>query len=143
MERVVESFLEALASSDLDRAMMLLAEDVVYSNVGLPTIRGRQNVRRVLQGLGRPAAAFEVRMHAISSDGRRVLTERTDVIAVGRFRAQFWVWGRFDVDNGMITLWRDSFDFVDVTRGMLRGVIGVLAPSLRPAMPSAEDSPGR
>ena len=82
-------------------------------------------------------------MHAISSDGRRVLTERTDVIAIGRFRAQFWVWGRFDVDNGVITLWRDSFDFVDVTRGMLRGVLGVLAPSLRPAMPAAEDSPGR
>ena len=142
-QRVVESFLDALAESELDLAMSMLAEAVVYSNVGLPTIRGRRAVRSALQGLARPAVGFEVCMHSISVDGSVVLTERTDVIALGGFRAQFWVWGRFDVEDGMITLWRDSFDFVDVTRGMLRGLLGVVVPGLRPTMPAPQDPPGR
>lgn len=142
-QALVESFLDALATSELDRAMALLAEDVVYSNVGLPTIRGRRNVTKALGGLARPAVGFEVCMHSISADGHVVLTERTDVITFGRFRSQFWVWGRFDVEDGLITLWRDSFDFVDVTRAMVRGLVGALVPGLRPAMPGAADTPGR
>ena len=140
---VTEAFLEALAASDLDRAMAYLDDDVVYVNVGLPTIRGRDRVAAALGGLDRPSAAFEVYLHAISADGPIVLTERTDVIALGPFRAQFWVWGRFDVHDGRITLWRDSFDFVDITRATVRGLLGMAVPSLRPAAPRTDDAPGR
>ena len=108
--------MEALADSDLDRAMALLDEDVVYTNVGLPSIRGRDSVAKALGGLQRPSFGFEVYLHAISADGPVVLTERTDVLVLGSCRTQFWVWGRFDVHDGRITLWRDSFDFVDVLR---------------------------
>ena len=140
---LVESFLDALAASELDRAVSMLAEDVEYSNVGLPTIWGRLQVRRALGGLTRPAIGFEVRTHSIAADGPSVLTERTDVITIGRFRAQFWVWGRFDVHDGRITMWRDSFDVVDVTRGMVRGLVGTVVAGLRPALPTREDAPGR
>jgi limonene-1,2-epoxide hydrolase len=58
--------------------------------------------------------------------------------------AQFWVWGRFEVHDGRITLWRDSFDFLDIARGTLRGVVSMLVPSLAAKAPaSAEDPPGR
>ena len=142
-QAVAEAFMEALAASDLDRAVSFLADDVVYSNVGLPTIRGRDRVAKALGGLDRPAAAFEVYLHAISADGPVVLTERTDVIVLGPFRAQFWVWGRFDVHDGRITLWRDSFDFVDITRATVRGLVGIALPALRPAAPGPDDAPGR
>lgn len=140
---VVEAFLETLAASDLNRAMSYLSDDVVYSNVGLPTIRSRDRVARALGGLDRPTAAFEVYLHSISADGPVVLTERTDVIVLGPFRAQFWVWGRFDVHDGRITLWRDSFDFVDITRATLRGLIGAALPAIRPSAPRPDDTPGR
>jgi limonene-1,2-epoxide hydrolase len=142
-QAVAEAFMEALAGSDLDRAMALLADDVVYTNVGLPTIRGRERVARALGGLERPAMGFEVYLHSISAEGPVVLTERTDVIVFGPFRAQFWVWGRFDVHDGRITLWRDSFDFVDMARATVRGLVGMALPAVRPTAPDPGDAPGR
>jgi limonene-1,2-epoxide hydrolase len=142
-QTVAEAFMEALAASDLDRALSYLDDDVVYSNVGLPTIRGRDRVARVFRGLDGSSGAFEVYLHAVSADGPVVLTERTDVIVVGPFRAQFWVWGRFDVHDGCITLWRDSFDFLAITRATVRGFAGIVVPALRPTAPAPGDAPGR
>jgi limonene-1,2-epoxide hydrolase len=143
-QAIAEGFLEAMASSEVDRALAFLAEDVEYVNVGFPPIRGRRGVRRVLGGLERPGSGFEVYLHSIAAEGPTVLTERTDVIVVGRFRSQFWVWGRFDVHDGKITLWRDSFDFLDIARSVVRGLAGIVFPGLRPAAPSSPDAaPGR
>ena len=143
-QSVAEAFLAAMAASDLDAAMAFLAEDIVYTNVGLPTIRGRAQVAKALGVLNRPGAGFEVYFHAISADGPVVLTERTDVIRFGRFRAQFWVWGRFDVHEGQITLWRDSFDFLDIMKANVRGLVAMVVPSLAPAPPTTLDAaPGR
>ena len=142
-QAVAEAFLEALAASDLERAMGYMTDDVVYTNVGLPTIRGRNRVAKALRSLDRPSTGFEVYLHAISADGPVVLTERTDVLVLGPFRVQFWVWGRFEVHDGRITLWRDSFDFLDVTKGFVRGLLAILIPKLRPEPPGPNDAPGR
>ena len=140
---VVEAFLATLAAGDLRGAGELLDERVSYVNVGLPAIRGRQATLRVLRLLER-SVAFEVYLHAISSDGATVLTERTDVLVFGPLRLQFWVAGRFDVRDGRITLWRDAFDYLDCSRALLRGVLGAVVPVLRPAAPgSPEVAPGR
>ena len=99
---------------------------------------------KVLGGLDRPGASFEVYLHAISADGPVVLTERTDVLVFGPLRIQFWVWGRFDVHDGQITLWRDSFDNLDILRGLVRGLFGTVVPALRPSAPTRLDAaPGR
>ena len=70
-----------------------------------------------------------------------VLTERTDVLLVGRVRIQFWVWGRFEVRDGKVALWRDSFDYLDLLRANVRGVIGALVPSVRPRPPQRRETP--
>lgn len=143
-QEVAEAFLAALASSDLERASALVDHEIDYINVGLPPIRGRNQMAKVFRLFDRPGAGFEVYLHSVSADGPVVLTERTDVLVVGRLRIQFWVWGRFDVHDGTITLWRDSFDFVDVLRGTVRGLVGMVAPSLRPRPPSGVGAaPGR
>src|SRR5665213_3663607 len=79
-QSVVEAFLAALTQPMMERAMSFVAEDIVYSNVGLPTIRGRSRVGRFLGLLDHPGYGFEVYLHAIAADGRVVLTERTDVV---------------------------------------------------------------
>jgi len=141
---VVEAFLAALAAGDRATAEALVDDDIEYVNVGLPTVRGRSEMARVFDLLDRRGAGFEVYLHSISTDGPSVLTERTDVLLFGSLRVQFWVWGRFDVHDGRITLWRDSFDFVDVLRGTIRGLAALAVPSLRPAPPSgAAAAPGR
>jgi len=143
-QAVVEAFLAAGTTADMTVASALLADDVRWVNVGSPTIRGRDRVLKVLSGLGRPGVGFEVYLHAISAAGGTVLTERTDVLSFGPVRMQFWVAGRFDVVDGEITLWRDAFDYVDILRATVRGLIGAVVPPLRPSAPtSVEAAPGK
>lgn len=133
---VVEKFLNSLAEGEIDAAVDLLAPNVEYSNVSLPTVHGRERVRRLGHlTLGRPGAGFEVYNHVISATGNSVLTERTDVIKLGRLRIQFWVCGRFDIDNGEIVLWRDRFDWMNYTAASLRGLVGIFIPALRAKPP--------
>ena len=143
-QAVTEAFLAALAASDLDRASALVDDQIDYVNVGLPAVRGREQMATVFGLLDRPGSGFEVYLHAISADGPVVLTERTDVLIMGPVRIQFWVCGRFDVHDGKITLWRDAFDFIDVLRGTGRGLLGAVMPSLQPKVPrDLGAAPGR
>lgn len=142
-QAVTEAFLAAMADGDAETAAALIDADIIYVNVGLRPILGRRAVERVLRMLDRPGAGFEVYLHSIAVDGTKVLTERTDVIVMGRLRMQFWVWGRFDVHEGRITLWRDSFDFLDITRGVVRGLVAIAVPSLQTGPPGPGDAPGR
>ncbi|MDR3664335.1 MAG: limonene-1,2-epoxide hydrolase family protein [Mycobacterium sp.] len=131
--QIVESFLYALQAVDLETADSLLDDDLVYENVGLPTIHGRARaikLFRAMEGRG----GFEVKFHRVAAEGSAVLTERTDAIVIGPLRLQFWVCGVFEVHNGRITLWRDYFDMFDMLKATVRGLIGVAIPALRPTM---------
>jgi limonene-1,2-epoxide hydrolase len=133
---VVKAFLLALQAGELDRALELLDENVTYINVTLPTVRGRRGVDRLF----RPAyeklhGGFRVYFHAIASEGNTVLTDRTDELIMGRVRQRIWVYGRFEVAGGKITLWRDSFDWFDVLVGLVRGILGAVAPALNRPWP--------
>jgi limonene-1,2-epoxide hydrolase len=135
---LVERFLELLSARNIDGATELLARDVVYENVGLPTVRGRERVRRLGKAtLGLAGAGFEVYTHTISASGSTVLTERTDVLKFRRLRVQFWVCGRFDVRDGEIVLWRDYFDQANILAATARGLLGVIVPAVRAKPPIA------
>ncbi|MDF2826948.1 MAG: limonene,2-epoxide hydrolase [Mycobacterium sp.] len=130
---IVETFLNALADQDFDAIESLLAYDVAYQNVGLPTIHGRDRVAKLMRGM-EGKMAFEVKFHRNVAQGSTVLNERTDAIVVGPLRMQFWVCGVFEVENGRITLWRDYFDYLNFTKAIVRGVLGIAIPALRPSM---------
>jgi limonene-1,2-epoxide hydrolase len=128
--RTVEAFLNALQNADLETAGAALADDLVYQNVGLPTIYGRDKTMKLFRSLG-GAISFEVKIHRIAADGDAVLTERTDALIFGPLRLQFWICGVFEVRNGEIGLWRDYFDFFDVFKATVRGLAALVVPSLR------------
>ena len=129
--RTVEAFLAALQNQDVDAAGALLDENLVYQNVGFPTIHGRARAMKLFRSMeGR--AGFEVKTHRIAVNGSTVLTERTDALVIGPVRLQFWVCGVFEVRDGRITLWRDYFDMFDFTKALVRGVVGAVIPALRP-----------
>lgn len=130
--QTVQDFLFALAGEDFDRVESLADPALIWQNVGLPSIRGRARIMKLLRR-GKGRMGFAVKFHHIAQDDGAVLTERTDAIIIGPIRLQFWVWGRFEFRDGQITLWRDYFDFFDVMiKAPLRAVAGVVVPSLRP-----------
>jgi limonene-1,2-epoxide hydrolase len=133
---VVERFLDLLQAKDVDGAADLLAEDVEYANVGAATVHGRERVERLLRAAVGRRAGFEVYMHTIAANGSSVMTERTDVLTFRRLRVQFWICGRFDVDDGKIVLWRDYFDYMNFTAATLRGLLGVVIPAARAKPPA-------
>ncbi len=129
----VETFLNALQEQDFDTAESALAQNLVYQNVGFPTIYGRNRAMKLFRSMpGR--MGFEVKIHRIAADGAAVLTERTDALVFGPMRLQFWVCGVFEVHEGRITLWRDYFDMFDMVKATVRGLVGVVVPSLRTSL---------
>ena len=131
---IVESFLYALQAEDMDTADRLLDDNLVYENVGLPTIHGRSGAMKLFRPMKKSPVSFEVKFHRIVGEGTTVLNERTDALVVGPVRLQFWVCGVFEVHNGKITLWRDYFDMFDMAKATVRGLIGAVIPGLRPTM---------
>lgn len=129
----VEVFLSALQAEDLDTASSVLDDNLVYENVGFPTIRGRARTVKLFRGL-QGKGRFEVKTHRIAVNGGTVLTERTDVLIIGPVRLQFWVCGVFEVTNGRITLWRDYFDMYAMAKAIARGIIGAFVPALKPTL---------
>jgi limonene-1,2-epoxide hydrolase len=128
--RTVEGFLNALQDADLETADAALDDNLVYQNVGFPTIHGRRRAIELFRRMdGR--MGFEVKIHRIAADGAAVLTERTDAMTIGPLRLQFWVCGVFEVHNGKITLWRDYFDFFDFLKATARGLAALVIPSLK------------
>lgn len=136
-ENVVTRFLNAMEMQDHDTVARLLAPGLRYTNVSLPTIQGGTRVASLIRKALRESRRFEVQLHSIASTGNTVLTERTDVLKVGPLHVGFWVCGTFEVEDGRITVWRDYFDWMDITRGTLRGVAGIALPRLRPTLPTA------
>ena len=129
----VEVMLRSQQAQDIEGVGAVLDDNLVYQNVGFPTIRGRARAMRLFRGMeGR--LGFEVKIHRIAVNGSSVLTERTDVLVVGPLRLQFWVCGVFEVHKGRITLWRDYFDIWDMTKAVVRGALGAAVPSLRPTL---------
>ena len=131
--RTVETALYALQDQDFDTVDSAFADEIVWQNVGFPTMRGRERIVNLLRrGQGR--VGFEVKFHRSAADGNTVLTERTDALVIGPLRLQFWVCGVFEVHGGRITLWRDYFDMLDITKARLRGLAATVVPSLRPTL---------
>ena len=136
---ITRTFLESLEANDLDTALDLVDDDLEYINVSLPTVHGRSGLDEAFRPLlGR--FGFRVAFHHIgvdADDPEVVLTERTDALLLGPVHWQFWVYGRFEVRNGKITVWRDSFDWADVLWGLARGVVGAVIPGAARRWPEA------
>jgi limonene-1,2-epoxide hydrolase len=131
---LVTAFFRRLEAGDVDGAMELMTEDAVWINVSLPTVRGRRRINRLVRGLMR-RGDFRCHFHHVAADGDVVLTERTDGLAVGRFEQRFWVYGRFELRDGRIAVWRDSLDWLDLLVSLLRGAAGVVAPGFNRQWP--------
>src|SRR3954453_6078383 len=118
-EETVNAFVAAVGRKDLDAAMELLAEDVEYDNVPMPTVHGRQASRDFLEPFVGPAEQVEFLVHRQAVNGNTVLNERTDRFLLNGSWLEIPVAGVFEVADGQITLWRDYFDV-----GMIAGASG-------------------
>lgn len=135
---IVTTLLDAFARNDTSAALATIDDDIAYTNVSLPTIYGKKKVAGVLGGVASKSwIDFNYRMINVSADEAGVvLTERIDELRFGRLHLQFWVCGRFEIREGRIAVWRDYFDYFDMTKGLLRGVAALAVPALQKPLPA-------
>ncbi|QNX86321.1 limonene-1,2-epoxide hydrolase family protein [Acinetobacter seifertii] len=131
-EEIVERFLNALMQQDHVTISELLHPDIVYTNVSLPTFKGGKRVAGLIKLALSSARKLKVKNHQLVAKENIVLTERTDILEIGPLHVGFWVCGTFEVEDGKIILWRDYFDWLNVSKGLIRGFLGIGIKALRP-----------
>ena len=117
-EEVVQEFCAAFATKDVDTIASLLADDVVYHNVGMAPAVGKEASLAMIQGFLDMAEQMTFEIHRIAANGDSVLTERTDTFTINGADSPVAVMGSFDLRDGKIVAWRDYFDMGLITKMM-------------------------
>jgi limonene-1,2-epoxide hydrolase len=119
-EQVVQEFCAAFSAKDVDTIGKLLADDVVYHNVGMAPAVGKEASLATIQGFLDMSEKMDFQIHRIATNGDTVLTERTDTFTINGAQAPIPVMGTFDLKDGLIVAWRDYFD-LGITTKMMSG----------------------
>ncbi|MBP0495166.1 limonene-1,2-epoxide hydrolase family protein [Pararoseomonas indoligenes] len=114
----VKTFFDLISRDRFDEAVDMLAADVLYHNIPLPEMTGRENVRAFHKGFGiGTSIRADWKITRIAQAGNAVLTERMDLFtqADGR-RIVLPTMGSMVLDGNVITEWRDYFDLASFER---------------------------
>jgi pimeloyl-ACP methyl ester carboxylesterase/limonene-1,2-epoxide hydrolase len=125
-EEIVRAFCANISDRNIATIEPLLADDIVFMNVGLEIYRGKQAVLNHFNG---PKGVwdmfpdtFEFRIRNLGVTDNRVYTERVDIVGVDGHDARLPLLGIFEIENGKIKHWRDYSDMAMVRR-LLKGEI--------------------
>ena len=106
---VVLEFIDAWNTTNWDKAVALLADNVVYHNIPMEKIEGKAATEAFIRGMQVENVDWEVL--AIAENGNKVLTERVDRMDLpGGKKIDLPVMGTFEITDGKISAWRDYFD---------------------------------
>jgi len=119
-ETVVRAFCARVSERDASRLAPLIADDIVFMNVGLEVYHGRQAVLDHFTRAEGVWAMFpdtcDFRIRNLGVCENRVYTERVDVVGRNGHDAYLPLLGVFEVEHGRIRGWRDYSDMLMVRR---------------------------
>ena len=110
---VVDRFIAAWKTRDLELIMSFFHDDAVYTNVPIdPPNRGSEAIRTMIGGFLGTAQAIEFVVHRSAENAAAgiVMNERTDRFLIGERWVELPVMGVFELRDGRIQAWRDYFD---------------------------------
>jgi limonene-1,2-epoxide hydrolase len=98
LESSVVDLLIALEEMDADAVRALVDPDIEWRNTGLPTVRGRKGVERILTIVSHLITRYEVvEVLTMSTDHDTVSSQREEIIRIG------WFAVHLDVDGHCFT----------------------------------------
>ncbi|WP_291193717.1 limonene-1,2-epoxide hydrolase family protein [Hyphomonas sp.] len=106
----VHAFLNAVTAFDYDAAMTLISEGCEYENMPMGKAIGPAGVRGVLEPFFSPTLENEFLILRELTNGNAVFTERLDRHRLATGWVELPVAGVWEVENGLITAWREYFD---------------------------------
>ena len=110
-EAIVREFCAAVSKRDEGLVRPLLADDVVYHNIGMaPSVGIDATVENLAGQWAMFPTTYEFEVRYAAAAGDVVLTERIDHIGSGDTSFPVPVMGVFEVRDRKIARWRDYFD---------------------------------
>lgn len=110
-EEIVREFCTAISKRDPALLRPLLADDIVYQNVGMPATTGIDDVLANIAGQWEMfSGMYRFDMVNIAAAGDIVLTERVDVVGAEGHSMPVPLMGVFEIRGAKISHWRDYFD---------------------------------
>ncbi|WP_397422127.1 limonene-1,2-epoxide hydrolase family protein [Phenylobacterium sp.] len=111
----VRQFMKLMEPLNYDEALKLVSADCEYVNPPpIGTVRGPAGIRAVLEPFFGPTTENEFRVLRSAGSGPVVLLERLDRHLFGDKWVELPVTGAYEVHNGVITYWRDYFDYATI-----------------------------
>jgi limonene-1,2-epoxide hydrolase len=108
--KVVDDFIAAWKTMDIDKVMGFLSSDCAYHNIPWEPLHGHDAIRNMLKGFMKGVSAIEFVVHKEIEAGEVVMNERTDKFQIKGHWLELPVMGVFEVRDGKIVAWRDYFD---------------------------------
>jgi limonene-1,2-epoxide hydrolase len=110
-ENTVSEFCGAWARLDVNGIMDFFTDDAVYHNVPMPVAKGKDVIRKTIEGLMKGTNWIEFKILHTASNGNVVFNERVDSFEAKGKKISLPVTGVFEITNdGKIKAWRDYFD---------------------------------
>ena len=110
-EEIVNTFISKIEARDLDAALEQVSEDCYYDNVPIGDMTGRSDMHQFLSGLLQGEGPVEFEVVRQTCTGNTVMNERLDRFNTASGRTiELPVMGVFEVNECLITFWRDYFD---------------------------------
>lgn len=120
-EETVNTFIAGIEAKDMDAAMSVIADDCYYDNVPVGDMTGKDKMLEFLGGMFQGDGPVEFEVLRQTAAGNMVMNERVDKFQTKSGRQiALPVAGVFEVNDGLITFWRDYFDngmFMDQLKG--------------------------
>jgi len=113
---VVTAFLKAFEAMDFDDALTYVSPECEYTNIPMSTARGHDGIRGVLAPFFEPIHENEFVILRTAADGPVVFMERLDRHRLDHGWRELPVNSVFEVDDGLITVWRDYFDLLTAAK---------------------------
>lgn len=114
---VIRQFVAAWARLDVDELVSYLTEDVLYHNMPIAPVQGREVVRKFLGQFMANWAETEWDLINLAVAGDIVFTERVDrTLTKDGKQIDLPCCGVFVMENGKIKVWRDYFDLGTFTK---------------------------
>lgn len=117
-EQIIRDFIRAWSRLDADELAAFFSEDGVYHNMPMQPVKGRENVRRLIQGFLSTWTQTDWEIRNLVSAGNVVIAERIDRTRAGAKGVDLPCTGVFELEDGKIKEWRDYFDFAAYQRAM-------------------------
>ncbi len=117
---LIDDFIAAWPSMDLDKILGFFADDAVYTNIPIdPPNEGVEAIRKTIEGFIGMAQKIEFVVHHQTENAQGVvMNERTDRFLIGDRWAEAPVMGVFEIEGGKIKAWRDYFDLAQFSAQM-------------------------